>query len=80
VCREGGEDWYRVAYYNSYCASLTLESKLCDLGWTVKPWALGPPPEPGLIQLTLESGTAEVEASGASFEEALARAALKAMR
>lgn len=79
VCHEAGEeDWYRVAYYSGLSASLSLESKLRDLGWTVKRSPLAQLTEPSRrIGVTLERGAAQVEASGRSFEEALARAALE---
>lgn len=80
VCRVPGHDWVRVPFYGTLSASLTLEAKLRDLGWTVKRSPVARLAEPlGRIVVTLERGPAQVEASGASFGEALARVALKAL-
>jgi hypothetical protein len=79
-CRAPGEDWHRVPLYSSLSASLSLESKLRDLGWMVKRSPFAQVTEPsGRVVATLEGGAAQVQGTGANFEEALARAALRAM-
>src|SRR5512135_1605282 len=80
VYRKPGQDWVRCAFYGSLGASLTLELKLRELGWKVKPSPLGRnPDQPGSVLVTLVKGEERIDATGATFEEALCRAALKAV-
>jgi hypothetical protein len=80
VCREPGRDWNVVAYYGSLGASIKLELKLADIGSKVKPSPLGRTPDAsGVVLVSLVIGEQQVAGSGHSFEEALCRAALKAV-
>ena len=74
-------DWVRVAYYSgSMSASLTVEVEMKKRGWTRKEW-LGVDhwDAPGNVRVTLEhSDGRSVQAVG-SLNEAICRAALKAL-
>lgn|SRR5512146_1203902 len=81
VCREPGKQWVRVPFYTSLTASLNLTTKLVHLGWTAKPAPLRRQADAsGVARVVLASGEREVEGTGQSFEEALCRAALMAVR
>ena len=72
--------WVRVAYYaSSMSASITLEVALKDRGWTRKAGAGGNWSGPGDVHVILEHTDGRtVEATG-RLNEALCRAALKAI-
>jgi hypothetical protein len=80
VCREPESDWNRVAFYGSLGASIKLELRLADLSWKVKPSPFGWTPDAsGVALVTLLNGGRQVDTSGGTFEEALCRAAIKAI-
>jgi len=81
VCREPGKQWLVVSFYGSLAASVKLNVELQRLGWQVKASPFGRRPDPaGTYLVTLVNGEQQVDAAGRSYEEALGRAALKAVQ
>lgn len=83
VCRKPGQQWVRVASYTvGMGASLNIEYALSKRGWTWRQelraasrWS-----QPGVGQVVLvHSDGRTVEAEGITLNEALCRAALKAV-
>ena len=82
VCRQPGKDWNRCDNYaSSVRASLNVENELAKHGWTLRRpvrAGVGWKPEDGRVLLEHTDGRI-VEAEGASVNEALCRAALRAV-
>ncbi len=83
VCREPGKPWAQCAYFaEGMGASLNVEYELSRRGWswrheraTGSRWS-----QPGIGHVVLEHTSGRVvEAEGATVNEALARAAVKAV-
>jgi hypothetical protein len=83
VCRQAGKQWVRCAFYaESTGASLNIEYELRQRGWTWRReertgsrWS-----QPGIGRVILEHRDGRsVESEGASLNEALCRAAVKAV-
>jgi hypothetical protein len=83
VCREPGKPWAQCAYFaEGMGGSLNVQYELSRRGWSWRPdrgtgskWS-----QPGIGRVVLEHSSGRVvEAEGATVNEALARAAVKAV-
>jgi len=77
VCRAPGKDWVRVAYYSaSMGASLNVQLAIQNRGWK---WVDQRPRGSGEVRVVLEHADGRVVEASGPVNEALCRAALKAV-
>lgn len=81
VCREPGKEWLRVAFYGmSLSSSIQVEAALQERGWKRRQGQIGSHwNEPGKVRVVLERDDGRTVEAVGQPDEALCRAALKAV-